>query len=196
MSEENQDELQLLRAKDNVEEKEEKLNCNGDMPRTSEPSKDGSTSINRELTEFRDNTEASGGELCSPIDTKWAGDGRTVSSSKDPSCNNHNSDSTSSEDETEGGGFAANWYVPLPQDPQQSDKEEEGEDSEQWRDVATGAALQAHQDEEEEVEGQGASDRVKEIQPASRMEDSELFNSIRTKRALGISQWNEWFLKV
>ena len=177
MSEGNSDNLQPIGAKENVEERREKVNCNGEALRTSEPLKYGLTSEN--IDHIMDSPKASSSEVCNSIDTQWAGDEQTASSSKEPSQNNHNSDSSSSEDETEGqGDFTANWYVPLPQDPQESDEEGggEGEDSEQWSEAATGGTLQAQHDGEEEgkEEGQGAStQQVEEVKAASRMEDSE-----------------------
>jgi hypothetical protein len=125
----------------------------------------------------------SGEAACSSADTQWTTRDEQISSnSKDPTHNNHNSDSTSSEDEMEGqGDFAANWYEPLPQDPRESDEEEEGEEREQQSEAAIGSGqppLQGKQDgerEEEEGEGQGASvQRVEGIQAASLLEDSEL----------------------
>ncbi len=175
MSEENSGELEV--AEDNVGKIGEKVNCNGEILRTSDPLKDGSTSVNKRHMDTM-NDEAA----CSSADTQWTTKDEQISSnSKDPTHNNHNSDSTSSEDEMEGqGDFAANWYEPLPQDPQESDEEEEVEESEQRSETAIGSGqpLQGKQDgerEEEEGEGQGASVQpVEEIQAASPMEDSEL----------------------
>lgn len=171
MSEGNSGDLQPERAKEDVEKREGKVNCNGEMLRTSESLKDGSKCENKR------HMDTTSSEICSSVDTQWAGDEQTASNSKDSTRNNHNSDSSSSEDETEGqGDFAANWYVPLPQDPQESDEEEgEGEEGEQWSEAATGSqSLRGKQNGEEE-EGQGASvQQVEEVKAASQMEDSEL----------------------
>ena len=175
MSEEHSGDLQPEGAKENVGKRGERVNCNGEMLRTSEPLKDGSKSENER------HMDSTGGEVCGSVDTRWAEDEHTASNSKDPTHNNHNSGSSSSEDETEGQeDFAANWYVPLPQDPRESDEDEEGEggESEQWSKAATGSRpLQKKQGGEEvdEEEGQDASvQQVAEVKAASQMEDSEL----------------------
>lgn len=173
MSEGTLGDLQSEGTEDNVGKRGEKVNCNGEVLRTSDPLKDCSRSEN---TEQLDTT---GGAVCSSVNTKQAGDEQTASYSKDSTThNNHNSDSSSSEDEMEGqGDFAANWYVPLPQDPGESDEEEggEGEGSEQWSEAAIrGQPLPRKQDGEEEGEGQGASgQQVEVVKAASKMEDSE-----------------------
>ena len=163
MSEGTLGDLQSEGTEDNVGKRGEKVNCNGEVLRTSDPLKDCSRSENTEQLDT----------------TGGAGDEQTASYSKDPTTHsNHNSESSSSEDEMEGqGDFAANWYVPLPQDPGESDDEEggEGEGSEQWSEAAIrGQPLLRKQDGEEEGEGQGASSQqVEEVKAASQMEDSE-----------------------
>lgn len=169
MSEGNSGDLQPEGAEDNVGKREKKMNCNGEVLRTSDPLKEGSTSGNKRQTDTRS------GDVCSSADTQWAGDEQITSNSKDPTHNDHNSESTSSGDE---GDFASNWYEPLPQDPRESDEDEEGEERERWSEAATGGhPLQGRQDgeKEDEGEGQGASvQQAKEVKAASLMEDSEL----------------------
>ena len=172
MSEGNLDDLQPIGVEDNVEERKERVKYNGRILRTSEPLKDGSTSENRGHTEHMDSTEVTSSEVCCSVDTRLEENEQTALNSKDPSQNNHNSDSSSSEDETEGqGDFAANWYMPLPQDPR-----EEEEDSEQWSEAATAhCPMQGEQDGEEEEEDQGTSaQQGEQVKAASRMEESEL----------------------
>lgn len=149
----------------------ENFTCNGGVLRTSEPSKDDLTSHeNRGHTDSMNTFSAVGDEECGSLGTHSTKD--QMYNSKDPSCNSHTYDSTSSEDETEG-EFAANWYVPLPQDPQQSDEEGEG-DSENWSKGASDS-LQGGEDyeEEEQLGAQSISSTVGEVKPASVMEDSE-----------------------
>lgn len=169
MSEGNSGYLQPEGGEDNVGKRGEKVNCNGEVLRTSDPLKEGSTNGDKGQTDTRS------GEGCSPVvDTQWVGDEQITSNSKDPTHNGHNSESTSSDDE---GDFAANWYEPLPQDPRESDEEEERE---KWSEATTGSqSLQGRQDgeKEEEEEGKGQSTSVQqaeEVKAASLMEDSEL----------------------
>lgn len=164
MSEGSSGDLQPEGDKEDVGKRGEKVNCNGEVLRTSDPLKDVSTSENKRLMDSTD------GEVCSSVGTQWAGDDQSTSNSKDSTHKNDSSDSSSSEDETEGqGDFAANWYVPL---PQESD-EEEGE-SEEWSEAATGdRPLQGKQDGEKK-EGQSADvQRAEDVKAASQMEDSK-----------------------
>ena len=163
--------LEIVGSKGNGDEIEGKVTCNGEIVRTSEPLKNGSMSVGGEST--KDSFDVAGSE---PLDTRWRGDEEALTdlNYKDPPRNGHTPDSSSSEDddETEGGAFAANWYVPLPQDPQESD-EEEAEEEEEWSKGAAGL-LQDPQDEESEHQpDQNASGSLKEVKPTSKMEDSE-----------------------
>lgn len=162
-------------SQDAVDETRETLTHNEEVIRTAElPSNSSVCGENGDTINRFETVDIA------PLDTRWRGDQSTGFNCKDPSWNGQTHESTSSEeeedDEQEGGAFAANWYVPLPQDPQQSDEEgdEEG-DSGQWSEGASGL-LQPNEEDEEVSEGAGRSDSASDfdVKPSSKMEDSEL----------------------
>lgn len=160
-------------TKDRVDGMGEKVICNGEAQRTSKLTENGS--VSGDNLDHPDNYQVSGNQVCDPLDTRWTKNEETALNSKDPSCNSHSSDNTSSGDETEESDFAANWYVPLPQDPSQSDDEgvEHKEEGQEWSKGASGLT-QAQEEEEisEDVE-QTVGMPVRDVEPVSRMEDSK-----------------------
>ena len=164
MSEHN-DQSTTAGTKDCVDGRGEKVICNGKAQRTSE-----NGSVSRDNLDCPDNSQVSGiDEVCDSLDTRWTRNEETVLNSKDPSCNSNTSDNTSSGDETEEGDFAANWYVPLPQDPSQSD--DEAEDGEDWSKGASGLT----QGQEEEEVSEDVEPHIRDVKPVSKMEDSKSF---------------------
>ena len=173
MSEHRSEDLQPVKAKDKLEERSEKVNGNVEIRGTSYHSKDASKYEDNTCTEDMTNGTAGDGH-CSNVDAQLEGDEAiNVSTFKENQfCNHHNSDSSSSEGEAEEPGeFPANWYMPLPQDPQHSDEERGEEGGDQWSGAAIAGVLEG---KEEELKDQGATARVEEIKPASQREDSKL----------------------
>ena len=157
-------------VKDKLEERSKKLNGDVEIRGIAYLSKDAPKCEDNTCTEDMD----TGDGHCSNVDARLEGDEAiNVSPFKgNLFCNHHNSDSSSSEGEAEEPGeFPANWYMPLPQDPQHSDEEGGEEGGDQWSGAAIAGVLEG---KEEELKDQGATARVEEIKPASQMEDSEL----------------------
>lgn len=165
--------------KDPVDGIREKVMCNGGMKITTESSENGSGRGEEDSDPL--DRSGTGSERCRHLDTRWTRDEEAVLNPQDISVNGHSSDSTSSGDETEEGDFAANWYVPLPQDPHQDDDdgaEEEEEEGEGWSKGTTGLSP-PHREEQKEKEPFGGPDGVvggasaDKIKPLSTMEDSK-----------------------
>ena len=163
-------------AKSGMDKDVNKIRCNGETQRTLEPAES-------DLAAGESGGTASSGladsSLRDCLDTRWRRE------EEDPPCKSDKSESSSSggegeDTEDQEGEFPANWYMPLPQDPQPSDEEvEEAEEvaSEQLSRGASELPQTDQGDEQLEDVSEMLAASASEVKPSSTMEDSECTTS-------------------
>ena len=162
-----------------------KVVCNGETQRTLELAGSGAEAVK---SGAKISPELAGDDLSDSLDTRWRREGDKAVSldSNDPPHNGHKSESSSSGDdegnEDQEGDFAANWYMPLPQDPQPSDEEEDEEGTTEeggsvsWSKGLSELSLAREKEEKlDDPSGMSAAASAAEFKPSSTMEDSEYF---------------------